>query len=255
MAVISLAAGFGVGYMNQRGGFDFVAGLFGGGDEKDGESVESNVGRAMTTGIYIGNVRMKPDVESDVVTTLEQNTEVYFLEDAGDWTLVELEDGREGYVATKFLTFVDEYDLANDGEAAATETLLTPNGAYVILRSEASTEATPAGVIYKGDKVINKGLNNSWYQVQTASGLSGYASADLLSEVDGTTATSLPVVNVIVSGEKANVRASATSDSELLTTLYSGDSAQYLVTDNGWYHVMLSDGTFGYIREDLGKLQ
>lgn len=251
--ILSLGGGFAVGYINQQGGFNFLSGLFGGagGDE------DENIGRIMTTGAYLANVRMKPDANSDIVTTLEQNTEVTYLGDYGEWTLVELADEREGYVATDFLTFVDEYNPSSDKEAdnGTTVALYSPINAYVNLRSGPGTNNSLIGIIYQGDKVIKTGEEDNWFQVQLADGTTGYVDGDLLTATDGTEPVSAPIPYIYVTNNHANIRAEASTDSSLLTVLYKDDEAQLLTSKDNWYQILLSDGRIGYIRNDLCQLR
>lgn len=256
IAILSLAGGFGVGYMNQHGGFDFIHDLFGKKNTEDDSTI--NAGRPMTTGAYIANMRMKPDATSDIVATLEQNTEVTFVEDYGDWTLIALDDGREGYVATDFLTFLDEYDASGDsstGSTTASGTLCSPTTAYLNLRSGPSMDYDSIGIVYQNDKVLKLGEEDGWFEVQTADGTTGYISGDLTTEVEGSEPSSTPVPTAVVINDRANVRAAADIDSDIVTTLYRGDETQFLTSESNWCEVLLDDGRVGWIRNDLIELQ
>lgn len=70
----------------------------------------------------------------------------------------------------------------------------------------------------------------------------------------GTVSSDLPA-KVTVTGASVNVRASATTDSSIVGSVKKGDVLTVTAKSSNWYKVKLSDGTVGYVREDLVKVQ
>ncbi|MBN1826672.1 MAG: SH3 domain-containing protein [Candidatus Eisenbacteria bacterium] len=73
------------------------------------------------------NVRGGPSTDDPVIRSISQGTEVGVVETAGDWSRVILDDGVEGWVASRFLEFLRD-----------------PSGAAPAAGVEAAGEATSA---------------------------------------------------------------------------------------------------------------
>ena len=54
----------------------------------------------------------------------------------------------------------------------------------------------------------------------------------------------------IITADGVNLRESPDTDSSVLGTLLLGQEVEVLAVENGWYRIMLSGGTVGYIRQD-----
>lgn len=60
---------------------------------------------------------------------------------------------------------------------------------------------------------------------------------------------------VVVTAEKANIRASADADADLVASVYKNQQLKLLsVADNGWYEVETADGVRGFISPKLAVL-
>ena len=56
---------------------------------------------------------------------------------------------------------------------------------------------------------------------------------------------------VKVTGASVNIRATASTSANIVGSVVKDDVLTYLGTSNNWYNVKLSDGTTGWIRNDL----
>ena len=54
----------------------------------------------------------------------------------------------------------------------------------------------------------------------------------------------------IITADGVNLRESPDTGSSVLDTLSLGQEVEVLAVENGWYRIMLSGGTVGYIRQD-----
>ena len=54
----------------------------------------------------------------------------------------------------------------------------------------------------------------------------------------------------IITADGVNLRESPDTESSVLDTLSLGQEVEVLAIENGWYRIMLSGGTVGYIRQD-----
>ena len=123
-------------------------------------------------------------------------------------------------------------------------------GSSLRLRSKASTSSSIVRVLDKGTAVavLDKSIDG-WYKI-AYEGNTGYVSADYMILDRDNRFTTYGRVN----GDSVNVRAEATTESDINATLAQGT----LVTVNGfvdgWYDITCKYGTKGYIRSDFLNL-
>ena len=177
------------------------------------------------------------------------------------WYKVKLANGVTGYVLASKLTKA----------ASGSKSTLISNSMY-ITTSDVNVRSGP-GTSYSSKTTIDMNLivnvtsksNSSWYQIKTASGITGYVSSTYLKKVTCTvaassTATATPTAtakatatpastssNYMTTG-KMNVRKSASTSSTLVATVPKYFVVKVTNTSNSkWYKVKISDGTVGYI--------
>ena len=120
-------------------------------------------------------------------------------------------------------------------------------GSSLRMRAEASTSSDIVTTLDKSVAVaILENTNDGWYKIAYA-GKTGYVSADyLLVDKDNVFET-----YGRVNGDGVNVRADATTDSEVLASVDSGTTVTVNGLVDGWYSVTCQYGTEGYIRSDF----
>ena len=120
-------------------------------------------------------------------------------------------------------------------------------GSGLRLRSEPSTEA---GIVSTLGKDVTLAIlddsTDGWYQV-AYNGKTGYVSAEFLEIHTDGVFESYGRVNA--SG--VNVRATPSTDGEVLASLGTGDVVTATALADGWYSVTCTYGTEGYIRSDF----
>ncbi|WP_088892770.1 SH3 domain-containing protein [Leptolyngbya ohadii] len=176
-------------------------------------------------------------------------------------------------------------------QAGSSGTLNPGDGSPVNIRTSASTDAPVQEVGSSGEAVqilsSSQGSDGyTWYNVQTAAGITGWVRGDLLAtNSSGSTATTSgstapsssttssspspatsPAANqptgqssvLTASSPDAliNVRASATTDAPVQTTAYAGDPVRIVDRTQGadgytWYNVQFESGTTGWVRGDF----
>ena len=120
-------------------------------------------------------------------------------------------------------------------------------GSSLRMRAEASTSSDIVTTLDKSVAVaILENTNDGWYKI-AYTGKTGYVSADyLLVDKDNVFET-----YGRVNGDGVNVRAGATTDSEVLASVDSGTTVTVNGLVDGWYSVTCQYGTEGYIRSDF----
>ena len=120
-------------------------------------------------------------------------------------------------------------------------------GSSLRMRAEASTSSNIVTTLDKSVAVaILENTNDEWFKIAYA-GNTGYVSAEyLLVDQDNVFET-----YGFVNGDGVNVRAEATTESEVLASVDTGTIVTVNGLVDGWYSVTCQYGTEGYIRSDF----
>ena len=112
-------------------------------------------------------------------------------------------------------------------------------GNNVNVRTAAGTDAEVLGKIQTGSNYTVTGKSGSWYQIDY-NGQIGFVSGDYfqLTETEGT-----------VTGTDVNIRSDATTSSNVIGSVNTGDTLTAVGRSDGWYQVQYQ-GREGYISED-----
>lgn len=115
------------------------------------------------------------------------------------------------------------------------------------VRSGSSTNDSVITTLSRGTKVDIVSSENGWYAI-TVNGTTGYVSAQYVSTEEGGNSGAAAVgqtgsVNVGV----LNLRENASMDSNVIGTLYQGQTLTVNESANGWYKVTTAAGSVGYV--------
>ena len=212
------------------------------------------------------------------MTTVKHGAIVQVLGAENGWAKISV-NGNTGYVMTKYLMAV-----AADATATATPTAAptaeptvtpapaatatTPTTAQVKLsssssklnvRKSASTSSDIVTTVKHGAIVQVLGAENGWAKI-SVNGNTGYVMTKYLGKVtdagtteataaptaSATTTTSVAAKVSLSSSSKLNVRKSASTSSDVVTTVKNGAIVQVLGAENGWAKISVNGNT-GYV--------
>lgn len=155
--------------------------------------------------------------------------------------------------ASKFLVLSAAATLLLTASAFAAEQAIgvgATTGTSVRIRSEASTSSSIITTLDKGTALaILSPAADGWYRV-AFNGSTGYISADYVVEDQDSVFEASGRVNA----DGVNVRAAATTDSEVLASVSTNAPVTVTGFADGWYAVTCQYGTEGYIRSDFVDL-
>ena len=116
----------------------------------------------------------------------------------------------------------------------------------VNVRENPNMDAGVVTVLNQGDQVVVLSKDGDWYRISSED-LTGFIMCEYLSIAEeGQADLGYGMIKV----ETANVRASATEESEAISSIDSEDVVTITGIYNGWYEVVLDDGV-GYVLSDL----
>ncbi len=141
---------------------------------------------------------------------------------------------------------------------ASAGTLMYVTGTTVNVRKAASATAEKISSLAKGSAVTAYEKVEGFYRVKLSDGKTGYISAEYLSTTDpkvsaspSTSPSATPDTSngkkMYVTGDSVNVRKSASSSAEKVTSLNKGKEVTAYATSDGWTYIMYGTNKYGYI--------
>ncbi len=161
------------------------------------------------------------------------------------WSRVDY-NGAEGYIKSEYLT-TKEPAAAEPEEKK--ETVYATAG--VNIRAKASADSDIIGTLIVGYSITRTSDSDGWSKVDY-NGKTGYIKSEYLSttkpQIDNSSTTE-EVKETVYATAGVNIRAKASTDSEILGTLAAGSSITRTSNSNGWSKVDYN-GKTGYIKSD-----
>ena len=196
------------------------------------------------TGIGL-NLREEPSTDGAIITSVGNGKTVTVLQKGADWCRVAA-DGKEGFVATRFLRFSSQSTAPAAGKIAVVN---NPRDTQVLnLRQSASLDAKVLDYYRNGVKVTILQPGSTWHKVQVEDGKIGYMMAKFL-KVTGETGTVQPfqakVINVN-GGSYVNFRKAASLSAGIIDRIDVGSSVTVIEHGTDWCKVVI-DGREGYM--------
>lgn len=200
------------------------------------------------TGIGL-NVRETPSLSGTLITSVKNGGTVTVLQKGKEWCRVAV-DGKEGFVATAYLSFGATPAVTPSKPATGkVATVNNPKVTQVLnLRQTASLDAKVLGYYKNGVKVTILSTSGNWCKVQVEDGKMGYMMKQYLkmtdesAEVKTFTATTMNVNG----GKIVNFREKASLKAKILKTVSVGTSVTVKEHGTDWCKVEV-DGQEGYI--------
>lgn len=234
---------------------------------KDGSSTGTSVSGSGVVNVNGLNVRSGPSTSSSVIGSVNSGTKVTIKEKLGDWYKVSVNIGgaaKEGYMFAEYVTKTgssSESESSGSGSSGDSGTSVsgdkgTVNTAALNVRSGPGTSYTRIDCISKGTEVTILSENGGWYKVKFGT-KTGYVSAEYITRKSGgsnsgsnsgnsdsnsSVKNKVGVVNV----SALNLRSKATTNSSVVTCLYSGTKVTIESSTTGWYKIKTTVGGKSY---------
>lgn len=225
------------------------------------KAVSTDLNIKMKTTDYL-NFRDGASTSSNVLSVISPGEVVTVHDNAGEFYRVSY-NGKSGYVSGKYLTSsttsvtpTPVAAAANPAPTKSEHVMITTD--YLNFRSGGSLSSSIMSVIPAGEKVNVLDASGSFYKV-SYNGIIGYVSSTYLKEASVSSASNpatpvvtAPVVSTVsddymITNDYLNLRKSDSTDSEILTTVYSGVKVRILSRNtNGWFKVEYNSMT-GYM--------
>ncbi|HHU63811.1 MAG TPA: SH3 domain-containing protein [Clostridiales bacterium] len=237
---------------------------------KEKTSGNNVTGNGTVTGSAV-RVRSGPSTSKSIIGLLYRNAKVKVIGKQGSWYKVQLSNGKEGYMHSDYVkvnTSVPESTSRSKGESSNNESSKTAKGTITAsalrVRSGPGTNYSTL-TTYKRNTTVNilgkcQGSGGLWYKISYPGGKEAWVSAQYVKasgtipNVDGPSSkktdakdeSNLPVGTV--TGSVVNIRSvPSTSNNKPIATVNKGQQLKIVGEKNGWFQVILPNGTKGWI--------
>lgn len=215
---------------------------------------------AETIGTITGedvNIRATQSTDAVILSTADNGETVTVVADLDGWFRISAPNVGTAYVTSQFVSIKKA-----DG---------TVNGSSVNIRTSPSTSGAVIGQANTGDLLSVIGSTGDWYTIDyngtTAYVHKEYLSGDMLKYLGGTSAavsnpagapSSSATANVYATVKCSgvlNMRAQASTGSDIVVTVPSGYNLSVYDYSNGWVKVSDDSGRIGYVSSDYIELK
>ena len=125
--------------------------------------------------------------------------------------------------------------------AAFAENKGVVNANQINVRQSADTESEKLGLLFEGDEIDILSNEGNWYKInynnQEAYVFSDYI---IVSQAEGK-----------VEADQVNVRSSASSQSEIVGTVNTGDTVTVVASSDSWYKIVRTNGDIAYVSKEF----
>ncbi len=201
-------------------------------------------------------LRKEPTTESNILRNLDEGDELEVISQEGDWYKISFE-GYEGYVAAEYIRINQDIPSTTDenNQTADSNTDNNANTNDNEIRLKANTEVyiLPA-LISSSIKTVENATSirivetlNNWSNIEVE-GTNGWVLNKYIENFDKINNTETPDTNTTetktgyVNVTSANIRAEASTDSEVVDMAVLNDEVQILEDLGEWYKIKNGDG-------------
>lgn len=214
------------------------------------------------------SLRAIPSIAASKIGEITSGTTVKIIQVKNDWTCIEF-NGKSAWLPNIFLSDnVDENNNQNNKEPEEVIKIMYINVSSANVRTEPTTSSEILATLAKNNSVEILEDVGEWYKIKLNDNI-GYISKPLLSDQVETTSRSIEeprqeetpiqetiqpqetiIKSVYVNVEKANLRSSATTSSNIVGTANRKEKLDVIAEEGQWYKIKFLDAN-AYIRNDL----
>lgn len=193
------------------------------------------------------NLRSGASTSTAVITTLSKGTKVSALGKNGNFYLVRISGGAQGYVSGKYLSKTPGSSSTSTGKSG---TVIVSGGTTIYLRKGPGRTYDSCGTVTDGQKITVVKRGEIWSQVKTSSGKTGYIKNLYIQDGNDNYASGTSYFDKsysVTTTANVNLRSGASTNTKVITTLSKGTKVTALGKNGSFYLVKTKDGTQGYV--------
>ena len=214
-------------------------------------NAESNVNKTGIVNTSVLNVRKGPGTNNSILTKIYKNDKVTILDSSKGWYKVKLTNGKTGWVSDDYIKVSSNSNsTSSSSNTGKTGTVTTD---VLNVRSGAGTKYSKISSLRKGDKITIQETKNGWHKFKMSNGKTGWVSSEYIklssSSSSSSSSSQSSIKNKIgvVNTSSLNVRKGAGTNYSVIGSVKSGQKVGILSSKNGWYNVLLPNGSKGWV--------
>ncbi|WP_203246822.1 N-acetylmuramoyl-L-alanine amidase [Sporosarcina beigongshangi] len=198
------------------------------------------------------NIRSAPSIGSAVLGRMSAGDEALMTKQDGEWAAITY-NGIIGWVHTDYITQLVEQTITPTTtkpiEQLAAADLFTVSVDALNVRKKADLSSKRVGLISRGEAYSVKKIEGNWVQISFANNKQGwvYSFHGILSSSETNAKEQSDSGTVTILSNGTNIRAKATTSSEIITRANAGEKFTIVQTDGDWYEIALPAGESAFI--------
>ena len=193
------------------------------------------------------NVRSQPELSSAVLVQMDAGDQATVVRDAGEWLEVDFRNTR-GFVSKQYISISE-----NTSEKPASKATDVSSFEIAVdtlnVRTKADLTSSKQGVVQKGEVYPVLEMQGNWVKIQLSKKETGWAYAFYghLSDQSVKSVSDSGTDLITVQTDGTNLRAQASTSSEVVSRANAGDKLPVVSNQGDWYEVSLPDGQNAFI--------
>ncbi|WP_342505279.1 N-acetylmuramoyl-L-alanine amidase [Sporosarcina sp. FSL K6-2383] len=198
------------------------------------------------------NIRSAPAIGSAVLGRMSAGDEALMTKQDGEWASISY-NGITGWVHTDYITQLVEQTVTPTTpkpiEQLAAADLFTVSVNALNVRKKADLSSKRVGLISRGETYSVEKVEGNWIQISFANDKLGwvYSFHGILSSNEPKTTDQTDSGTVTILSNGTNIRAGATTSSEIVTRANSGEKFTIVKKEDDWYEIALPAGESAFI--------
>lgn len=214
---------------------------------KTSAQAETALSKTAVSSVNRLNVRSQPNLSASVLTQMNAGDQANILSDSGEWVEVQFL-GSRGFIAKEYISINDQ-STSTPAPAASDVSSFEIAVDALNVRKNADLSSAQIGVVRKGEIYPVLELSGNWVKIGLDGNETGwvYSFYGHLSTDTVERKTDSNVQTVTVQTNGSNIRAQASTSSEVAARANAGDQLSVTAKQGDWYQVALPGGGTGFI--------
>lgn len=195
------------------------------------------------------NIRSTPSTSGNVIGKLQKGDKVSIYKLDTNWLEISYQN-QTAYVSREFVVIQPNSSTSPTGSSSSSRAETgTITATTLNVRKTSSLNGEIIGKVSKGETYAILAEENNWVQIKLTSGKTGWIASWFMARNETTEPSNNKETStkVTVLYDGTNIRASATTSSNVISRVNSGETLEASSLKDNWYEVTLKDGKKGFI--------
>ena len=220
-------------------------------------SSSSNTGKTGTVTTDVLNVRSGAGTKYSKISSLKKGDKITIQETKSGWHKFKMSNGKTGWVSGDYIKVSSSSSSTSSDNSTSSSSNKGKTGTVTTdvlnVRSGAGTKYSKISSLRKGDKITIQETKNGWHKFKMSNGKTGWVSSEYIkvssSSSSSSSSSQSSIKNKIgvVNTSSLNVRKGAGTNYSVIGSVKSGQKVGILSSKNGWYNVLLPNGSKGWV--------